>query len=339
MPRTSVSDPVRRSPTRAALAAATFAVAAAALGAAPAAAQQPAYPVKPVRLVAPFPPGGGVDIVARLLGQELTPRLGQPIVIDNRSGASGNIGADGVAKSAPDGYTLLLTTNIISINAASFQTMPFDLRKDLAPVSLVGEVPLAIAAHPASGIGDYAALVREARAKPGRLAYSSCGNGSVHHLAGELFKSMAGVDLVHVPYKGCAPAMADVVAGQVPVAVNTLANILPHSQTQKLRLVAVTTRARSPLAPDAPTLDELGVRGFEANQWFGLFAPTGTPRPLVDRWNREIADALRRPAFLEKLAAQGITPLASTPEAFGAVVRDDLERWGRVARAIQLKQD
>lgn len=310
-----------------------------ALVALPLAAHAQSYPAKPIRLVAPFPPGGGVDIVARLLAQELSPRIGQSIVVDNRSGATGNIGADNVAKSAPDGYTLLITTNALSINAAAYGTMPFDLQRDLAPVTTVGEVPLAIAVHTRVAASAYPQFIELARAERGRLAYSSCGNGSVHHLAGELFKSMAKVDLIHVPYKGCAPAVTDVVSGQVPVAVNTLANIQPHVAAGKLRLIAVTTKARSPLAPDVPTLDEAGLKGFEANQWFGMFAPAGTPRPIIDRWNREVAEALKRPEFLEKLSAQGIAPLPSTPEGFGAVVRADLERWGRVAKSINLKQD
>ena len=295
------------------------------------------YPSKPVRIIAPFPPGGGVDVYARMLAQELTPILGQPFIVENKSGASGNIGTDFVAKSVPDGYTLLLHTNAFAINASVYGKLAYDPINDLAPVSVLGSVPLVLAVAsgvPAKNLQDLLEL-----AKSRKLAYSSCGNGTAHHLAGELFKSMTKADLTHVPYKGCAPAIADTAGGQVEVSFNTIPNTMPHVGTGKLRAIAVTTKARSSLAPDVPSLQELGLAGYDVDQWFGFFTTAKTPRPVIDRLNEALKQALARPEMSGKLVAQGVVPTTSTPEAFGALVRGDIERWGRLAKSINLKAD
>jgi tripartite-type tricarboxylate transporter receptor subunit TctC len=294
---------------------------------------------RPIWIIAPYAPGGGVDVYARQLAQELTPILGQQVSVENKPGASGNIGAEYVARSAPDGRTFMLNTNAYVINASVYRNLPYDPVKDLVPLTILGTVPLIIGVHVSVPAQDIAQLVALTKVKDSKFAYSSCGNGTSHHLAGELFKSMTGADMVHVPYKGCAPAIADVAGGQVQVAFSPVSTTLPHVHSGKVRALSLTTRNRSPLAPGVPSAEESGLRGYHVDQWFGLFAPGKTPRDIIDRMNGAIAKALTHQEFVKKLVAQGIDPSQSTPEEAAQVVRSDIERWGKLARELNLKLD
>ncbi len=290
-------------------------------------------------IIVPYAPGGGVDVYARLLAQELAPLLGQPVAVENRPGASGNIGADYVAKSPPDGRVLMLNTNAYAINASVYKNLPYDPVKDLIPMTVLGTVPLVIGVNASVPVRDLAQLVALSKTKDSKLAYSSCGNGTSQHLAGELFKSITGADMVHVPYKGCAPAIADVAAGQVQVSFSPVSTTMPHVRGGKIRALSLTTRTRSALAPDVPSAEESGLAGYHVDQWFGLFAPAKTPRETIDRLNAALAKALSRDEFVKKLFAQGIDPAHGTPEEFGELVRSDIERWGKLARELNLKLD
>lgn len=312
------------------------ALAIAALMAPPVAAQTQNDP-KAIWIIAPYAPGGGVDVYARLLAQELAPLLGQPVSVENRPGASGNIGADYVAKSVPDGRVLMLNTNAYAINASVNKNLPFDPVKDLLPMTVLGTVPLVIAVNAALPVQTLQQLVALSKTKDAKLAYSSCGNGTSQHLAGELFKVMTGADIVHIPYKGCAPAIADVAAGQVQVAFSPVSTTLPHAKSGRIRALSLTTRNRSSLAPTWPSAEESGLAGFHVDQWFGMFAPAKTPRPVVDRLNAAIVKALAREDFVKKLFVQGIEPAHGTPEEFAQLLRSDIERWGKLARDIGLK--
>jgi tripartite-type tricarboxylate transporter receptor subunit TctC len=294
---------------------------------------------RPIWIIAPFAPGGGVDVYARQLAQELTGILGQQVSVENKPGASGNIGADYVAKSAPDGRTFMLNTNAYVINASVYRNLPYDPVKDLVPLSILGTVPLIIGVHVSVPAKDVAQLVALTKVNGSKFAYSSCGNGTAHHLAGELFKTMTGADMVHIPYKGCAPAIADVAAGQVQIAFSPVSTTMPHVHTGKIRALALTTRNRSALAPGVPSAEEAGLHGYHVDQWFGLFAPGKTPRDVIDGMNAAIAKAMRRDEFVRKLVALGIDPSQSTPEEAANVVRTDIERWGKLARELNLKLD
>ena len=306
---------------------------------APAAFAQTQADPKTVWIIAPYAPGGGVDVYARLLALELAPLLGQPVSVENRPGATGNIGAEYVVKSAPDGRTLMLNTNAYAINAAINKNLPFDPVRDLLPMTVLGNVPLVISVSAGVPSQNLQQLIALSRTKDAKLAYSSCGNGTAQHLAGELLKSMTGADMVHIPYKGCAPAIADVAAGQVPVAITPVSTTLPHVKSGKVRAISLTTRSRSSLAPTWPSAEESGLAGYHVDQWFGLFAPAKTPRPVIDRLNAAIVKALGRDEFIKKLIVQGIEPSHSTPEEFGQLLRSDIERWGKLAREIGLKLD
>ena len=294
------------------------------------------YPAKPVRVVVPYPPGGGADIVARLVAPKMADNLGQPVVVENRPGAAGNIGADYVAKSAPDGYTLLLHTSTVAMSPA-LGKLPYDLLRDLAPVAHVAETAMVIAVHPAVAARTLPELIGLARKEPGKLAYSTCGNASPMHLAGELLKMQAGIDLVHVPYKGCAPALADVLGGQVPVAFNTISNTVPHDKAGKLRLLAVASSSRSPQFPALATVAEAGITGYEAAIWFGLFAPVNTPREVVSKLNGETNRAAGD--VREKLTAQFYDLRPGSAEEFSAFVRSEVARWSKVIRDANIKGD
>jgi tripartite-type tricarboxylate transporter receptor subunit TctC len=294
---------------------------------------------KPIWIIAPYAPGGGVDVYARQLAAELTQVLGQQVSVENKPGASGNIGADFVAKSAPDGRTFMLNTNAYVINASVYKNMPYDPVKDLVPLSILGTVPLVIAVNVNVPAQTVAQLVALTKAPGSRFAFSSCGSGTSQHLAGELFKSITGADMVHVPYKGCAPAIADVAAGQVQVAFSPVSTTLPHVQTGRVRSLSLTTKSRSSLAPGVPSAEEAGLRGYHVDQWFALFAPGKTPRDIIDRMNAAIAKALVREEFVKKLVAMGIDPSQSTPEEAAQLVRSDIERWGKLARELNLKLD
>ena len=292
-----------------------------------------AYPAKPVRFVVAFPPGGGTDIIARAIAQKLAERIAQQVVVDNRLGAGGNIGTDIVAKSAPDGYTMLMgSAGPLAINASLFGKMPFDPIKDLAPVTLAASTPNVLVVHPSLRAATVKELIALAKARPGEINFASSGHGTPAHLAGELFNSMAGVKMVHVPYKGAAPALADLLGGQVQLMFSTMPPALPHVKDGKLRALAVTSAKRSPAAPDIPTLDEIALPGFEANTWHGVVVPAGTPATIVARLNREIVAILHLPDVVERFSSQGAEALGSTPEEFAAYIRSETLKWAKVVR-------
>ena len=307
--------------------------AALALSAPHAAAAAEPYPARPVRFVVAFPPGGGTDIIARSIAQKLGERLGQQVLIDNRPGAGGNIGTDLVAKSSPDGYTLLMgSAGPLAINASLFARMPFDPIKDLAPVTLAASTPNVLVVHPSLPAATVRELIALAKARPGEINFASSGHGTPAHLAGELFNSMAGVKLIHVPYKGAAPALADLLGGQVQLMFSTMPPALPHVRDGKLRALAVTSLKRSPAAPDLPTVDEIALPGFEANTWHGVVVPAGTPEAIVARLNREIVAILHLPDVVERLSGQGAEALGSTPEEFAAYIKSESVKWAKVVR-------
>ena len=305
-----------------------------------AAAAAEAYPAKPVRFVVAFPPGGGTDIIARSIAQKLTERLAQQVVVDNRPGAGGNIGTDIVAKSAPDGHTLLMgSAGPLAINASLFGKMPFDPIRDLAPVTLAASTPNVLVVHPSLRAATIEELIALAKARPGEINFASSGHGTPAHLAGELFNSMARVKMVHVPYKGAAPALADLLGGQVQLMFSTMPPALPHVKDGRLRALAVTSAKRSPAMPELPTVDEIALPGFEANTWHGVVAPAGTPTAIIARLNREIVSILHLPEVVERLSAQGAEPVGSTPEEFAAYIRSETVKWAKVVRESGAKAE
>jgi tripartite-type tricarboxylate transporter receptor subunit TctC len=291
------------------------------------------YPSRPLRLIVPFPPGGGNDIVARLVATRLGEGLGQQIVIDNRGGAGGTIGTDMTAKAAPDGYTVLVNNISLAVNHTLFQKLPYDTLADLAPVSLIGRQPNVVVVHPALSARNVRELVTLARSRPGQLNYGSGGNGTASHLATEMFKLMTKIDLVHVPYKGLGPALTDLVGGRLELIVSTLASAMPQVKGGKLRPLAVTTARRSSFFPEVPTMDEAGVKGYEFSTWYGLLVPAGTPKAVVDRLNAETKKVVSSSAAREQFVAQGLEPAASTPQEFGAYLRSEVAKWGKVIKA------
>jgi len=305
-----------------------------------AAAAADAYPAKPIRFVVAIPPGGGTDISARSIAHKLAERFAQQVVVDNRPGAGGNIGTDIVAKSAPDGYTILMgSAGPLAINASLFAKMPFDPIKDLAPVTLAASTPNVLVVHPSLPARTVKELIALARARPGEINFASSGHGTPAHLAGELFNSMAGVKLVHVPYKGAAPALADLLGGQVQIMFSTMPPALPHVKDGKLRALAVTSRKRSPAAPDLPTLDEAALAGFEAITWHGVVVPAGTPTTVIALLNREIVAILHLPEVVERLSGQGAEALGSTPEEFAAYIGSESVKWAKVVRESGAKAE
>lgn len=302
------------------------------LFAAGAAAQQ--FPTKPVRIITPYPPGGTTDILSRMMVPHLQQALGQPILVESRSGAGGNVGTDVVVKSPADGYTLLMgASGPLAINVTLFRKLPYNPLKDLAPVIHVASVPLVLVVHPSIGAKNVAELITLLKGKPGGLNFASAGNGTPQHLSAELFKSLAGVDMTHVPYKGTGPAITDLVAGQVPIAFESMIAVLPHVQGGRLRALATTGPKRAAQLPDAPTVAEAGVKGYESIAWYGVMAPAGTPRDVVSLLNREMGRALNTPEVKARLTQLGSDTVHGTPEQFGAFIASEIEKWGKVVRA------
>jgi tripartite-type tricarboxylate transporter receptor subunit TctC len=291
------------------------------------------FPEKPIRFVVGFTPGGPSDILARALGQKLGERWSQQVVIENRPGAGGNVAAEAVAKSAPDGYTWLLGNNsILATNQSLYRSLGYDPVKDFAPVSLVAVQPNILVVNPQVPARSVTELITLAKKNPGKLNYASSGSGAAAHLAGELFKTMTGVDMVHVPYKGAQPALTDVIAGQVQLMFATSASVIPFIQAGRLRALAVTTARRSASVPDLPTVAEAGVPGFEAITWHGVVVPAATPAPLVERLNRDIVSALAQPDLRERLAALGAEVRAGTPSEFADYIASEIPKWSKVVR-------
>ena len=302
-------------------------------------AQLDAFPVKPVRIVVPFPPGGATDVAARLIATKLNEKWGQAVVIDNKAGAGGNVGSDIVAKSAPDGYTLVMgVTGSHAINTSLYSKMPYDPVADFFAISQVAVVPNVIVVHPSVPASTLAELVALAKREPGKLNYASLGNGTAAHLGMEMLKSAAGIDMTHVPYKGSAPAISDLLAGQVQVMVDGLPSALPHIKAGKLRALAITSLRRSPALPDLPTVAE-NYPGFYADAWSGLFAPKGTPPAVVDKISVEVQRILRLPEVREKLAGLGAEPVGSTPTEFSSHVKREIDKWARVVKTSGAKVD
>jgi tripartite-type tricarboxylate transporter receptor subunit TctC len=290
-----------------------------------------AYPTKPIRLVVAFPPGGTGDISARIIGQKLGEQLGQPVVIDNRPGAGGTIGTDLVAKAAPDGYTITAgSSNTHVTNRFLYRSLPYDPVRDFAPITIAVGVSNMLVVNPAVPARSVAELIALAKRSPGGLKFASAGTGTTPHIAGEMFRLMAGIELVHVPYKGGAPALVDVVNGQVELMFAGLATALPQVRAGKLRALAITEKARSRVLPELPTVAESGLPAFDVGLWIGLMAPAGTPAEIVDRLDRETVRALQDPQVAERLAQQGLEPLGTTPAEAAATLSAELEKWGRI---------
>ncbi|MBN9529353.1 MAG: tripartite tricarboxylate transporter substrate binding protein [Alphaproteobacteria bacterium] len=302
--------------------------------------QAQTYPTRAITLIVPFPAGGTTDILGRFVGQALSAAWNQPVVVENRGGAGGNIGAAAVAKAAPDGYTLLVgTVGTHAINASLYTKMPYDTLKDFAPVTQIASVPNMLVVTPSLPVGSVTELIAYAKANPGKLNMASSGNGTSIHLSGELFKVMTGVDMVHVPYKGSAPALNDLMGGQVQLMFDNMPSALPQVKGGTLKALAVTTATRSPAMPDLPTVAEAGVPGFEASSWFGVFAPAGTPKEIVAKLQTEIARILKSPEMTERLAQQGAVAVGNTPDEFGAYVQSELVKWAGVVKASGARVD
>ena len=300
---------------------------------APAHAQAATYPNKPVKVIVPYPPGGPTDIVARIVFQQVSESTGQPFIVENRAGAGGNIGADAVARAPADGYTLLVATTAHAINMSLFKSLNYDVIKDFAPVSLLTQGPLVLVATPGFPANNVRELIALAKAKPDLLNFASSGNGQSTHLSGELFNAMAGIKLAHVPYKGSAPALTDVIGGQVPLMFDTMLSAMPFVKSGKLKALAVTSPVRSPAAPDVPTIAESGLPGYEVFAWNGLLAPAGTPASVVARLNEEVKKAMQLPQVKEKFSLQGFAASWDTAEQFGGFLRGEVTKWTKTVKA------
>ena len=298
---------------------------------------QAQYPNRPVKLIVPFPPAGATDIVGRIVAQKLGEQLGQPVVVENRPGAGGSIGSDLVAKSAPDGYTLLIATSSTHSIGPMLQKLPYDPLKDFAPITHVANVPNVLVVSPKLPVGSVAELIALAKSKPGQLNFASSGVGTIVHLNAELFKMLAGVDLVHVPYKGTALSIPDVANGSIAMLFDSLASVQPHIKAGRVRPLAVNAQKRSALMPEVPTLAEAGMPAFDRYTWFGMFAPAGTPKAIVDRVQAEVLAALKAPDLLERFAAAGAEAVGSTPEQFVERIKSDAAKWAQVIKAANVK--
>lgn len=298
------------------------------------------YPSKPIRFYTPYPPGGTTDILARLIGAKLHESWGQPVVIEARPGAGGNVGTDFVAKSAPDGYTILMGgSGPLAINVSLFSKLPYDPLKDLAPVVLSASVPLVLVVHPsvpAKNLREFTVLLKS---RPGQFNYATAGPGSPQHLTAEMFKFMAHVEMTHIPYKGSGPAIVDLVGGQIPLSFESMIPILPQVKSGKLRALAVTSASRSPVVPEIPTVVEGGVAGFESIAWYGVVAPAATPKDIVTKLNVEMTRILNLPDIKQRLAEMGSPAVAGTPDQFGALIKSEIGKWGKIVKQANVSLD
>lgn len=308
-------------------------------GAASVPAQAQQYPAKPVRFIIPFPPGGPTDLMGRMAAERLSRAWGVQVIPDNRAGAGGNIGTDLCAKSAPDGYTICIITVAQSISPAIYSKLPFDPMKDFVPITLMATLPSILTVHPNLPVKNVKELIALAKSKPGELSYASTGNGTSPHMMMEYFKVLAGVNVVHIPYKGQAPAVIDQISGQVQLAFNTAITVLQHIQAKQLKALAVSTRQRFPAMPDLPTVEEGGVKGFEGSSWNGIVVPAGTPREVSTRVYQELSTMLKTPETREKLLGQGAIAGGGTPEEFAAYMKAEIEKWTKVAKFAKVKLD
>jgi len=298
------------------------------------------FPSKPIRLVLPYPPGGGSDTIARPMAQKLTENLGQQVIVENRGGANGNIGMEAVARSPADGYTIVLAlTAQLAINPSLYQKIPYDPVKDYAPITLLGSGTYLLVVHPSLPVKSVKELIALARARPGELAYSSSGNGSGGHLAAELLNSMTGIRMLHVPYKGGGPALMDLIAGQVQVLFATQLASWSHVQSGRVRALAVSTAKRPASLPDLPTIAEAGVPGYDSGVWYGILAPAGTPRDIIARLNSEIVRVLNQPDYRKFLVGNAIEPVGSPPEQLGQYIKSEIVKWAKVVKDAGVRVD
>jgi len=297
------------------------------------------YPTKPIRVIAGFPPGSGADITARVIGARLSEALGQQVVVENRPGAGSNIAAEIAAKSPADGYTLFIGTVANTINATLYPKLPFDFARDFAPVALTTAAPNVLVVHPSVPAKSVKELIALAKSRPGQLNFASAGTGTAPHLSGELFNAMAGVKMVHIPYKGSPPAVTDLIAGEVALMFSPSSSVLPHVKTGRLRALAVTTAARLPSLPELPTVAESGLTGYETITWFGFVAPARTPPAVVTRLNAEIVKVLALPEVRNLFASQGIETLGGTPDHFASTIHDEIAKWAKVIRLSGAKAE
>ena len=297
------------------------------------------YPSKPVRIVVPFAPGGGTDLSARVIAQKLSESLGANFVVDNRPGAAGIVGTEMIAKSKPDGYALLVVSSSHAINPAMYPKLPYDTARDFVPISLLLSGPSLVVAHPSLPAKNARELIALAKAKPGTLTFASAGHGTPPHMAGELFRALAGIDLVHIPYKGNGPAYTDLMAGQVSLMFPNIATSLPYVRSGRMRALGVGSKTRSAIAPEIPTINESGLPGYEMSSWFGLLAPAGTPVAIVTRLQQEIARIFKQAEVREKLLAQGVEPVGGTPQEFTAFLHNETTQWAKVIKSSGLKPE
>ena len=298
------------------------------------------FPTKPIRLICPFPPGGAVDIASRAIANEMSKTLGQQVVVENKPGAGGNIGGAEAARSAPDGYTIFMTTSgINAINPALYSKMPFDPNKDLVPVSALVSLNNVLVLHPSVMAKSVAEIIAMAKAQPGKMTYASSGSGTSIHMSGEMFKHLTQVDILHIPYKGSSPALTDLLGGQVMMMFDNVPSALPHIKSGKLRALATTGAKRDPTLPDLPTVAEAGVVGYESGVWFGLSIPAGTPREIIAKLNAEAVKGTRSPDFVTRMTALGYNIIGSTPEQMSDMLKKEVSTWGPIVKASGAKAD
>jgi len=301
--------------------------------------QSVSYPNRPIHVIVPFPPGGAVDPIARSITPKLEEAWGQPVVVDNKPGAATIVGSDFVAKAAPDGYTVILVATSFTVNPSAYSKLPFDPVKDFAPISLVSRLPNMLVVNSKLPVNSVKELIEYLKARPGQVNFSSIGYGSTQHLAGELFKSVAGVNMVHVPYKGSGPSMMSVVSGETSVTFDSVFLLTPQVKAGKLRALAATGTRHTPLVPNLPTASESGLPGFDVGGWVGFLAPAGTPRGIIQKWHQEVARILQLPEIRERQISQGLEPEGSTPEFFAEFIKTEIAKWGKVVKQAGIKLD